>query len=153
MICRAKLRTEDRAGQPDQGTLDAATPAARRARPSPHSRRDDLLQVALLPLMLGMGKSRHGESQPARDHLYRMIMLLERSLIQAGSARTIQLKHPGLFRCLFQGLPTGGNPWHESFAALALQNRFARGIVRIDGDECLSNFFDQYRIQVAVRRE
>src|SRR5262249_18691403 len=35
----------------------------------------------------------------------------------------------------------------------SFQNRFARGIARINGDKGLSNFFDQRRIQVTVRRE
>ena len=77
----------------------------------------------------------------------------EGSLARAGPAGTTQLKNPGLLRCLFQGLPTGGNPWDESLAPLALQNRLARGMARINGDESLSDFFDQRRIQVAVRRE
>src|SRR5215469_3134853 len=64
-----------------------------------------------------------------------------------------QLKNPGLFSCLFQSLPTGGNPRHEGLASLALQNRSPRGIVRIDGDEGLSDLLDQHRIQVAVRGE
>ena len=75
------------------------------------------------------------------------------SLAQAGPARTTRLKNPGLFRCLIQGLPTGGHPWDESRAPLALQNRFARGIAWINGDKGPSDFFDQHRIQVAVRRE
>src|SRR5215469_9423961 len=79
--------------------------------------------------------------------------LLKDLSLQAGPAGTTQLKNPGLFRGLFEGLPTGGNPWNESLAPFALQNRFARGIARINGDEGLSDFFDQHWIQVAVRRE
>jgi hypothetical protein len=75
------------------------------------------------------------------------------SLTQASLARSVQLKNPGLFRCLFQGLPTGGHPRHKGLAPLALQNRFACGIVRVDGDEGLSDLLDQHRIQVAVGRE
>src|SRR6516225_6926897 len=75
----------------------------------------------------------------------------EGSVIQASSARSIQLENPSFFSCLLQGLPTGGNPRHEGLAPLALQNRFACGIVRIDGDEGLSDLLDQHRIQVAVR--
>ena len=35
-------------------------------------------------------------------------------------ARTIQLKNPGLFGRLFEGLPTGGDARHKGLACLAL---------------------------------
>jgi len=85
--------------------------------------------------------------------ILRPIAPLDGALARAGPAGTTQLKNPGLFRCLFQGLPTGGNPWDERLAPFALQNRFARGIAWINGDKGPSDFFDQHRIQVAVRRE
>ena len=80
-------------------------------------------------------------------------MRIAEGATRASSARTIQLENPSLFSCLLQGLPTGGNPGHEGLASLALQNRFPRGIVGIDGDKGPSDLLDQHRIQVAVRCE
>src|SRR5262249_23436917 len=77
----------------------------------------------------------------------------EGSVTQASSVKTIQLENPSLFSCLLQGFPTGGNPRHEGLAPLALQNRFPRGIVRIDVDKGQSDLLDQHGIQVAVRGE
>ena len=55
-----------------------------------------------------------GSYQHQIEHLFKDLVL------QGGPAGTTQLKNPGLFRCLFQGFPTGGNPWDESLAPLAL---------------------------------
>ena len=62
------------------------------------------------------------------------------NLIQADWATPIPLNNPRLFRRFFEGLPAGGNPRHEGIAPLALQNRFAGGVPRVNGDKGLGNF-------------
>ena len=54
----------------------------------------------------------------------------------------LQSKNPGFFRRFFEGLPSGGNAAHKRVASLAFQNRFACGIVRVDGNEGLSDLLD-----------
>ena len=54
----------------------------------------------------------------------------------------VQSKNPGFFRRFFEGLPSGGNAAHKRVASLAFQNRFACGIVRVDGNEGLSDLLD-----------
>jgi hypothetical protein len=90
-----------------------------------------------------------------RHRLHKTMAHLEAAvdLTQADWTGTTQLKNPGLLRRFFEGLPPGGNARHKGIAPLALQNRFAGGILRIDGDKGLRDLFDQRRIHVAVRRE
>src|SRR5262249_19304717 len=75
------------------------------------------------------------------------------NLIRADCATPIPLNNLRLFRRFFEGLPARGNPRYEGIAPLALQNRFAGGILRINSDKGLGDLLDQRRVHVAVRRE
>ena len=90
--------------------------------------------AALLELKVEVGT---GKSRKAVD------------LTQAHWAKTTQLKNPGLFRLFFQGLPPGGNARHKCIATLALQNRLAGGILRVDGDKGLGDLLDQCRVRAS----
>ena len=83
-----------------------------------------------------------------RHRLHKTMAHLEAAvdLIQADWTGTTQLKNPGLLRRFFEGLPPGGNARHKGIAPLALQNRFAGGILPIDGDKGLRDLFDQRRV-------
>src|ERR1700730_9222161 len=90
-----------------------------------------------------------------RHRLHKTMAHLEAAvdLTQADWTGTTPLKNPGLLRRFFEGLPPGGNARHKGIAPLALQNRFAGGILPIDDDKGLRDLFDQRRTHVAVRRE
>src|SRR6516165_4109000 len=64
-----------------------------------------------------------------------------------------QLQDAELFGRLFERLPPGGDARNKRLARLALQNRLAGRILRIDCDKGLGNLLDQRRIHVALRCE